>query len=81
MGSLEWGPAHVYNGTISATYVFGANLLMDAYFRYSRNNIYSKQSYKDQNLGWTLLGISGLNTLWNWIRSRQLGITRKADAF
>ena len=61
-GAVGVGAAHVYNGTISATYVFGANLLMDAYFGYSRNNMYSKQPYQDQNLGWTLLGIPGLNT-------------------
>ena len=61
-GAVGVGAAHVYNGTISGTYVFTPNLLVDAYFGYSRNNMYSKQPYQDQNLGWSLLGIPGLNT-------------------
>jgi hypothetical protein len=56
------GEAHVFSGTISATYVFNANLVADAYFGYSRNDMDSKQPAQNQNLGWTLLQIPGLNT-------------------
>ena len=56
------GAAHVFSGTVSATYVFNANLIADAYFGYSRNDMNSKQPAQDQNLGWTMLQIPGLNT-------------------
>ena len=56
------GGAHVFNGTVSATYVFTANLFMDAYFGYDRNDMYSIQPDSDKNLGWTLLKIPGLST-------------------
>ncbi|MCU1261500.1 MAG: hypothetical protein JWO80_4385 [Bryobacterales bacterium] len=56
------GGATVYNDTVSATYVFSPHLLADAYFGYSRINMYSRQPYQDQNLGSTLLAIPGLST-------------------
>ncbi|MDP3000704.1 MAG: TonB-dependent receptor, partial [Bryobacterales bacterium] len=61
-GAVGVGAARVYNGTLSATYVFTPHLLVDAYFGYSRNNMYSRQPNQDKNLGWTLLAIPGLNT-------------------
>ena len=56
------GEAHVFNDSISATYVFNSNLIADAYFGYSRNDMDSKQPFQNQNLGWTLMQIPGLNT-------------------
>ena len=34
----------------------------DAYFGYDRGDLWANQPNQDQNLGWTLLGIPGLNT-------------------
>jgi len=56
------GEAHVFSGTVSATYVISPSLVADAYFGYSRNDMDSKQPFQNQNLGWTLLQIPGLNT-------------------
>jgi hypothetical protein len=56
------GGATVYNNTISATYIFGPRLLIDAYFGYSRIDMYSRQPFADQNLGASLLQIPGLST-------------------
>jgi hypothetical protein len=60
--SVGVGGATVYSGTASATYVFSPTLLADAYFGYSRINMYSKQPFQNQNLGSTLLQIPGLST-------------------
>lgn len=60
--SVGVGGANVYNATVSATYVFGVHLLADAYFGYSRIDMYSNQPYQRQNLGSTLLQIPGLST-------------------
>lgn len=59
--SVGTGGANVYNGTVSATYVFTPSLVADAYFGYSRIDMYSHQPNRNQNLGYTLLGIPGLN--------------------
>jgi hypothetical protein len=56
------GGATVYNNTASASYVFNSHLLVDAYFGYSRIDMYSRQPFQNQNLGSTLLGIPGLST-------------------
>jgi hypothetical protein len=56
------GGATVYNNTVSASYVFNSRLLVDAYFGYSRIDMYSNQPFQDQNLGSTLLNIPGLST-------------------
>ena len=56
------GFTHVFSGTVSGTYVVNSNLIIDGYFGYSRNDNSSRQSNSDQNLGWTLLQIPGLNT-------------------
>jgi hypothetical protein len=47
---------------VSATYVFNSHLIADAYFGYSRINMFSNQPNQDKNLGYTLLGIPGLST-------------------
>ena len=56
------GNGQVYSGTVSATYIFSSNLFLDAYFGYDRNIIQSYQPHQNQNLGWSLLQIPGLNT-------------------
>jgi len=56
------GAGHIYSGTLSATYIFTPNLIADAYYGYSRNNAYTAPQGLDQNLGWTLLGIPGLQS-------------------
>lgn len=61
-GAVGTGSAQVFNGTVSATYLFSPTLLLDAYFGYDRNDMQSKQPYQNQNLGWSLLQIAGLNT-------------------
>ena len=61
-GAVGVGGAHLFNGTVSATYVFSPRLFVDAYFGYDRNDMYSNQPNQDKNLAWTLLAISGLDT-------------------
>jgi hypothetical protein len=56
------GGGHVYSGTVSATYTFGPNLIADAYYGYSRNDANTAQELLNQNLGYTLLGIPGLQS-------------------
>ncbi len=60
--SVGVGGANVYSGTLAATYVFNPHLIADAYFGYSRINMFSNQPNQDKNLGFTLLGIPGLST-------------------
>jgi outer membrane receptor protein involved in Fe transport len=60
--SVGVGGATAYNATASATYVFNSHLIADAYFGYSRVNMYSAQPFQSQNLGYTLLQIPGLST-------------------
>jgi Carboxypeptidase regulatory-like domain/TonB dependent receptor len=56
------GDGNTFSNTISATYVFSPALLADAHFGITRNMTSSKQANQDQNLGWSLLQIPGLNT-------------------
>lgn len=70
-GAIGNGGAHVFNGTISASYVFSSHLYFDAYFGYDRGDLWAHQPNQNQNLGWTLLGIPGLDTS-NLSPSRQL---------
>jgi hypothetical protein len=56
------GGGHIYSGTLSAAYIFSPNLVADAYFGYSRNNAFTTPPQLDQNLGWTLLQIPGLQS-------------------
>ena len=61
-GATGTGGAHVFNGTISASYAFGPHLFVDAYFGYNRGDLWANQPDQDKNLGWTMLAIPGLNT-------------------
>ena len=61
-GAIGTGGSHIFNGTISASYVFSPHLFVDAYFGYNRGDLWANQPDQDKNLGWTLLGIPGLNT-------------------
>ena len=56
------GATNVLNGTISGTYIIRPTLLFDAHYGYDVNIAYSKQPAQDQNFGWTLMQIPGLNT-------------------
>jgi len=56
------GGANILNGTISGSYIFSPNLIMDAHFGYDVNIARSKQPAQNLNLGWTLMQIPGLNT-------------------
>ena len=56
------GSGFIYSGTLSGTYIFGPKLIADAYFGYSRDNANSSQQELNQNLGWTLMGIPGLQS-------------------
>ena len=58
-GATGTGGAHVFNGTISASYAFGPHLFVDAYFGYNRGDLWANQPDQDKNLGWTLLAIPG----------------------
>jgi hypothetical protein len=61
-GAIGTGGSHVFNGSISATYVFSPHVVVDAYFGYDRGDLWANQPNQNQNLGWTLLQIPGLNT-------------------
>ena len=56
------GGGHIYSGTLSATYIFSPNLIADAYYGYSRNDPNTAQQRLNENLGWTVLGIPGLQS-------------------
>jgi hypothetical protein len=71
LGGLGYSPSNsavgtgggfIYSGTLSGTYIFGPNLIVDAYYGYSRNNAYTAQQRLNENLGWTLLKIPGLQS-------------------
>jgi len=70
-GAIGTGGAHVFNGSVSASYTFSPNLFFDAYFGYNRGDLWALQPNQNQNLGWTMLAIPGLNTA-NLTPSRQL---------
>ena len=55
------GFGHIFNDTISGTYVFTPHVLMDVSFGYSRNDNSTRQINEDQNFGDTLLHIPGLS--------------------
>ncbi len=56
------GDGFIYSGTVSGTYIFSPNLIADAYFGYSRDDANTTPQGLSQNLGWTLLGIPGLQS-------------------
>lgn len=60
--SVGTGGGHIYSGTLSATYIFTPNLIVDAYYGYSRNSPSTAQQRLSENLGWTFLGIPGLKS-------------------
>jgi hypothetical protein len=60
--SVGAGGGHIYSGTISASYIFGPSLVADAYYGYSRNNSYTAQERLNENLGYSLLQIPGLQS-------------------
>jgi hypothetical protein len=61
-GAFGTGGSHVFNGSISASYVFSPHLFVDAFFGYNRGDLWAIPPNEDKNLGWTLLGIPGLST-------------------
>jgi hypothetical protein len=61
-GATGTGGSHVFNGTISASYVVSPHLFLDAYFGYDRGDLWAHQPNQNQNLGWTLLKIPSLDT-------------------
>ncbi len=56
------GLGHVYSGTGSATYIFSPTLIADAYYGYTRNNAQALPELLNENLGWTLMAIPGLES-------------------
>lgn len=56
------GGTNVVSGTISGTYIISPRMVFDAHWGYSVNIAYSKQPAQEQNLGWTLMKIPGLDT-------------------
>jgi hypothetical protein len=55
-----WG--NTYSGTASATYVATPNFIIDGYFGYTVVDANVEQDRLDENLGWTVLGIPGLQS-------------------
>ncbi len=56
------GFGNTYSGTLSATYVANPNLVFDAYYGYTLIDTNVEQTQLDQNVGWDLLGIPGLQS-------------------
>ena len=56
------GATNVFNGTVSGTYIISPRLIVDAHYGYDVNIAYSKQPAQNQNFGWTLMQIPGLDT-------------------
>jgi hypothetical protein len=56
------GFGNTYSGTASATYVVSPNFIIDGYFGYTLQDANIEQARLDENLGWTELGIPGLQS-------------------
>ncbi|MCB1022023.1 MAG: TonB-dependent receptor [Acidobacteria bacterium] len=56
------GFGNTYSGTASVTYVANPNLVFDAYYGYTLVDTNVEQTQLDQNIGWDLLGIPGLQS-------------------
>ena len=56
------GFGNTYSGTVSITYVATPNLVFDAYYGYTLVDTNVEQTQLDENVGWTLLGIPGLQS-------------------
>ncbi len=53
---------HLFQGTISATYVATPNLVIDAAYGYFREDFNDVPPLGNQNLGWSLMKVPGLQT-------------------
>ena len=53
---------HLFQGTISATYVPTPNLVIDANYGYFREDFNDVPPRGDENLGWTVMKVPGLQT-------------------
>jgi len=53
---------HLFQGTISATYVATANVIIDANYGYFREDFNDVPPRGDENLGWTVMRVPGLQT-------------------
>jgi hypothetical protein len=56
------GNTNVFNGTVSGTYIISPSLIFDAHYGYDVNIAVSNQPAQDQNFGWTVMKIPGLDT-------------------
>lgn len=56
------GTGPIYNGTLSATYIFTPNLVADAYYGHTLNASSAVPQAMDQNLAWTVMAIPGLQS-------------------
>lgn len=56
------GFGNTYSGTISMTHVVSPNFLIDGYYGYTLVDTNVEQQRLDENLGWTVLGIPGLQS-------------------
>ncbi|MEX2300211.1 MAG: TonB-dependent receptor, partial [Bryobacterales bacterium] len=56
------GYGNTYSGTLSATYVFTPNFIVDAYFGYTLQDANIEQQRLDENLGFDFMGIPGLQS-------------------
>jgi hypothetical protein len=56
------GYGNTYSGTLSATYVTSPNFVIDAYFGYTLQDANIAQQRLDENLGFSFLGIPGLQS-------------------
>ncbi len=56
------GFGNTYSGTISVTHVVSPTFLIDGYYGYTLVDTNVEQDRLDENLGWTVLGIPGLQS-------------------
>jgi len=56
------GFGNSYSGTASATYVFSPTFIVDGYFGYTLVDTNIEQQRLDENLGWTVWGVPGLQS-------------------
>ncbi len=60
-GNPGYGDGGTYSSTAAATYTLAPNLIVDAYFGYTRIDTSSQQPRLDEKLGLDFLGIPGTN--------------------
>jgi hypothetical protein len=81
-GTIE---GHLFNGTISATYVATPNVVIDGYFGYHRADVSTRPQRTDENLSWTVLQIPGLQSsrIWEggWPRIEIAGFAGLGNTF